>query len=104
VVKAKADAGDIVCKRDYALLLFFFATCMRRSEMMRLRWGDIKLNDTVTITAWVKGGDYVGREVADPRVKDALLDYLRVSGRLSAMDAESPLWTSHDRTKLHSGD
>jgi integrase len=58
----------------------------------------------VTITARVKGGDYVGREIADPRVKDALLDYLRASGRLGTMDAESPLWTSHDRTKLHSGD
>jgi len=104
VVKAKADAGDIVGKRNYALLLLFFATGMRRSEVMRLRWGDIKINDTVTITARVKGGDYVGREIADPRVKDALLDYLRASGRLGVMDAETPLWTSHDRTKLHNGD
>jgi integrase len=104
VVKAKADAGDIVGKRDYALLLFFFATGMRRSEVMRLRWGDIKVNDTVTVTARVKGGDYLGREIADPRVKDALLHYLRVSGRSSTMDAETPLWTSHDRTRLHSGD
>jgi integrase len=103
VVKAKADAGDIVGKRDYALLLFFFATGMRRSEVMRLRWGDVKINDTVTVTARVKGGDYLGREIADPRVKGALLDYLRASGRLGTMDAETPLWTSHDRTKLHSG-
>ena len=104
VVKTKADAGDIVGRRDYALLLFYFATGMRRSEVMRLRWGDVKVNDTVTVTARVKGGDYVGREIADPRVKDALLDYLRASGRLGAMDAESPLWTSHDRTNLHSGE
>jgi site-specific recombinase XerD len=76
-VKAKADAGDIVGKQDYALLLFFFATGMRRSEVMRLRWGDVKINDTVTITAKVKGGDYVGREIADPRVRDALLDISR---------------------------
>jgi integrase len=103
VVKAKADAGDTVGKRDYALLLFFFATGMRRSEVMRLRWGDVKINDTVTVTARVKGGDYVGREIADLRVKGALLDYLRASGRSITMDAESPLWTSHDRTKLHSG-
>ena len=71
---------------------------------MRLRWGDVKTNDTVTITTKVKGGDYVGREIADPRVKDALLDYLEASGRLDAMDAETPLWTSHDRAKLHSDD
>ena len=103
VVKAKADAGDVVAKRDYALLLFFFATGLRRSEVMRLRWGDVKINDTVTVTARVKGGDYLGREIADLRVKDALLDYLRASGRLGTMDAETPLWTSHDRTKLHGG-
>jgi integrase len=36
-------------------------------------------------------------------VKEALLDYLRASGRLDTMDAEAPLWTSHDRTSLHSG-
>jgi integrase len=104
VVKTKADAGDVVGKRDYALLLFFFATGMRRSEVMCLRWGDAKINDTVTITARVKGGDYVGREIADPRVKGALMDYLRASRRLETMDAEMPLWTSHDRTKLYSGE
>ena len=104
VVKAKADAGDIVGKRDYALLLLFFATGMRRSEVMRLRWGDLKINDTVTVTARVKSGDYLGREIADPRVKDSLLDYLRASVRWGAMDAETPLWTPHDRTRLHTGE
>ncbi len=104
VVKIKADASNIVGKRNYTLLLFYFATGMRRSEVMRPRWGDIRINDAVTITARVKGRDQVGREMADPRVKDALLDYLKASGRLEAMDVETPLWTSHDRTKLHSGD
>jgi integrase/recombinase XerD len=104
VVKSKADGGDIVGKRDYALLLLFFATGMRRSEVMCLRWGDVKINDTVTVTSKVKGGDYAGREIADPRVKDALLDYLRASRRLGAMDMETPLWTSHDRTKLRGGE
>jgi integrase len=70
----------------------------------RLRCRDVKINDTVTVTARVKGGDYVGREIADPRVKDAVLDYLKVSGRLGTMDAETPLWTSHDRTRLHVGE
>jgi len=60
VAKAKADAGDIVGKRDYAMLLFFFATGMRRSEVMRLRWRDVKINDTVTVTAKVKGGTMSG--------------------------------------------
>jgi hypothetical protein len=58
---------------------------------MRLRQGDVKINDTVTIATRVKGGDYVGREIADPRVRSALLEYLRSSGRLGTMDTESPL-------------
>jgi hypothetical protein len=36
--------------------------------------------------------------------KDALLDYLRTSGRWGTMDTETPLWTSHDRTRLRIGD
>jgi integrase len=45
----------------------------------------------------VKGGDYVGREVRDPLLRAALLDYLSSSGRLSALKTDSPLWTRHDR-------
>jgi integrase len=37
-------------------------------------------------------------------VKEFLLGYLRTSGRMDTMDSESALWTSHDRTNLHSSD
>ncbi len=40
---------------------------------------------------------YQGREVADPSVREALLDYLRTSRRLSALKNDGPLWTRHDR-------
>lgn len=100
VVKAK---GDVVGKRDYALMLFYFSTGMRRSEVIRLRWGDLKINGTIVLTGKVKGGDYVGREVADPRVCGALLDYLEASGRLGSMTPETPLWTSHDRANTRPG-
>jgi integrase len=45
----------------------------------------------------VKGGDYVGREVGDPRVKEALIDYLTASGRVGVFSNDGPLWTRHDR-------
>ena len=57
----------------------------------------MRINDIITLTGGVKGGDYVAREVADPTVRDALVDYLTASGRLDRMKAESPLWTRHDR-------
>jgi integrase len=97
-VRSKAAAGDLVGKRDYALLLFYLVTGMRRREVISLRGGNIKIeDDAVTITGKVKGGDYVGREVRDPLLRGALLDYLSSSGRLSALKTDSPLWTRHDR-------
>jgi integrase len=98
VVSEKAERSDIVGKRDYALLLFYLTTGMRRQEVINLRGGNLKLNDdSITLTGKVKGGDYVGREVRDPLLKEALLDYLSSSGRLDALKTDSPLWTRHDR-------
>jgi integrase len=97
VVQKKADGGSIVGKRDLAMLLFYLLTGMRRREVAQLRWGDVRINDIITLTGGVKGGDYIVREVAEPTVRDALVDYLTASGRLDRMKAESPLWTRHDR-------
>ena len=102
VTRDAAEHG-VVGKRDHAILLLFFATGLRRSEVLRLRWRDVKLNGTVQLRARVKGGDYRWRAVDDTRVRDAILDYLRASGRLQGMTPDSPLWTSHDRSGLHVG-
>lgn len=98
VVSQKAAGGDIVGKRDYALLLFYLMTGMRRQEVIGLRGGNLKFEDgSLTLTGRVKGGDYVGREVREPLLKEALLDYLSSAGRLNALKTDSPLWTRHDR-------
>jgi integrase len=98
VLSEKAASGDVVGKRDYALMLFYLMTGMRRQEVISLRGGQVRLeDDSITLTGKVKGGDYVGREVRDPLLREALLDYLRSSGRLSALETDSPLWTRHDR-------
>lgn len=102
-VKAKADAGKVAAKRDYALLLFYLATGMRRSEVLRLRWRDVRLNGIVTLTYRLKGGETRSREVGDGRVRGALLDYLRTAGRLDVMTPDAPLWTSHDRAGNYTG-
>ena len=97
VVRNKALSGDIVGKRDYAILLLFMATGMRRSEVLSLRGRDIKMDETLILTSKVKGGSYVGREVADLLVKEALLDYLSTAKRLHVFRTDAPLWTRHDR-------
>jgi integrase len=97
VVAKRAASGDVVGKRDYALLLLFVATGMRRAEILGLRGRDLRLNDGLVITSRVKGGNYAGREVADPRVRRALVDYLSSAGRLHVLKTDAPVWTRHDR-------
>ena len=96
IVRQKALSGDIVGKRDYAVLLLFMATGMRRTEILSLRGHDIKVDTSLVLTNRVKGGNYIGREVSDPIVKDALLDYLSAARRLSVFRTDAPIWTRHD--------
>jgi integrase len=96
VIKGRADAGDVVAKRDYAMLLFYFATGMRRSEIINLRWGDTSMDERNTITTKVKGGRIVTKEIADERPWRALFEYLEAAGRLETMADDTPLWARHD--------
>ncbi len=96
-VRARAQGGDIVGKRDYALLLLYLATGLRRSEAISLRGRDIHLGETLVLEYRAKGGDYRSREVREPQVGAALLDYLTASRRLHVLKTDAPVWTRHDR-------
>jgi integrase len=97
-VRKKADEGSVTDKRDYALLLLFFLSGLRRSEVLSLRGKDIDVLDGKLIIKYRrKGGRYVGRELADSDVITAIEDYLLCSGRFNVRDSERPLWTRHDR-------
>jgi integrase/recombinase XerD len=97
VVGARARAGDLVGKRDYALLLLYITTGMRRNEVMSLRGKEVTVEGKrIIIRGRVKGGNYQGREVTDGRVRAALLDYLRSGRWLHVLREDQPLWTRHD--------
>jgi integrase/recombinase XerC len=97
-VKLRAEAGEVVGKRDYALLLMFVTTGMRRQEVIGLRGSDLELReDDLVVRCRVKGGDYVGRAVNEPLVREALFDYLKSCDRMNAFGSDRPLWTRHDR-------
>jgi len=96
-VKHEADSDDLVAKRDYAMLLLYCCTGLRRAEVANLYWRDVKINGGLVLTIRCKGGEYISMEVNEPAVKAALLDYLTVSGRLAGMVPDSPLWTRHDK-------
>jgi integrase/recombinase XerC len=98
VVMGRAATGDMVGKRDYALLLMFITTGMRRQEVIGLRGSDLELKkDELIVRCRVKGGDYVGRAVNEPLVREALFDYLESCDRMNMFGSERPLWTRHDR-------
>jgi integrase/recombinase XerD len=98
VVKSHANSGSIVARRDYALLLFFFLTGLRRNEVISLRGKDLEQkNGCLIIKYRRKGGKFVSREVGNASVYESLLEYLTASGRLSVINSERPLWTRHDR-------
>ena len=98
VVRRSAGSGSVVGKRDYALLLLYFLTGLRRSEVIGLRGGDLEFNDgTLVIKYRRKGGKFAAREVSDPAASDALNDYLEAAGRMNVIGSGRPLWTRHDR-------
>jgi integrase len=96
--RAAAQPADLIAKRDYALLLCYVLTGMRRQEVISLRGRDVEFKqDVLLIKGRVKGGDYIDREVSDPALREALRDYLQASRRLSVLGAAAPLWIRHDR-------
>jgi integrase len=98
VVKLTADSGAVVGKRDYALLLFYLLTGLRRNEVISLRGKDLQRKDDKLIIGYKrKGGKFVGREVSDPTLLEALDDYLQSARRMEVLKTGGPLWTRHDR-------
>jgi integrase len=98
VARRLAGSGSVVGKRDYALLLFYFLTGLRRSEVIGLRGKDLEFKEgTLVIKYRRKGGKFTAREVSDPATYEALKDYLEAAGRMNVVESERPLWTRHDR-------
>jgi site-specific recombinase XerD len=62
IVRGRADSGEVVGKRDYALLLFYVATGMRRAEVINLRGREVELREESMVirsrvkaaTAWAE--------------------------------------------------
>jgi len=100
IVEAKAKAGSISGKRDYALLLFYLYTGLRRNEVIGLRGKDLEYKEERLIIRYKrKGGKYVGREISQKEVYQALFDYLVAADRSEILKTNEPIWIRHDRAK-----
>jgi len=84
--------------RDYAILQFYVATGKRRAEIINLRGNSIEIKDgRFFIKAKVKGGFFLNFELNDETTKNALFDYLAVTGRADIFGKDEPLWLRHDK-------
>ena len=101
VISQQAEGGNLVAKRDLALLLMYTSTGLRREEVIGFRGRDIQITEEgLIIGGRVKGGRYRAREVRDDEAKAALLNYLTVAKRLHVLKTDAPVWTRHDHAKL----
>jgi integrase len=97
-VKELADTGSLIGKRDYALLLFYIYTGLRRNEVMNLRGRDLEYKEDRLIVKYRrKGGKYGAREVLVPEVYQATLSYLEACDRTGVLRSAAALWVRHDR-------
>jgi integrase len=98
VVGRLAEAGSVVGRRDYALLLFYFLTGLRRSEVIGLRGKDLEMKDGELVIRYRrKGGKFTARELSEPVAYEALAAYLEAAARGNVLGTDRPLWTRHDR-------
>ncbi|MDQ3821084.1 MAG: tyrosine-type recombinase/integrase, partial [Acidobacteriota bacterium] len=97
VVKSEADSGSVTAKRDYALLLLYLYSGMRRREVISLRGKDIDMKESGLIIRYRrKGGKYMARELEELDVVTAITAYLTAAGRETVYNSTRPLWTRHD--------
>lgn len=79
-------------KRDYAILLTFLLTGLRRKELANLRRGDVQEKDgKIYLTYYCKGGARIVRDIPH-RCWEAIRIYLAASGR--EITDNSPLFTA----------
>ncbi len=101
---------SVIGSRDRALFLFYFWTARRRSEVLRLTWGDLEQGELLmsegkpTRQGWLyrytkkgHGAQSFSAELPEP-ARIALWHYLKISGRLArGMQPDSPLFVAiHD--------
>lgn len=100
IERAARNNRDVVALRDYAIFRFFIATGARRSEILNLRGRDVELSAKTNGLVYyprVKGGTRIGKAIADPEVRRALVEYLEATARPFVSGTDQPLWLAHDR-------
>jgi site-specific recombinase XerD len=104
-IKQLADEESLPALRDYALLVIYILTGLRRREVIQLRAGDLAWDgEAMLITTQMKGSQTRTKRIDAPIAGAAVRAYLAATGReLAALPPEAPLWLAHDRATTMTG-
>ncbi|SRR6266567_1264699 len=95
------DRSTPIGSRDYAIFLLFLTSARRRAAIARLVWADVEEavfedGHRGHIFKFIeKGGKSVDSQEYAPEAYEALITSLSISGRLSSMEPESPLFLGY---------
>ncbi|MBC8160812.1 MAG: tyrosine-type recombinase/integrase [Roseiflexaceae bacterium] len=97
-IREQAATGKLIAKRDYALMLMYMTTGLRRREIIQLRGADVQLaQDGLVLNVAMNGGARKTVGIDAPQLVTALQAYIEASGRTLPLDGDTPLWLAHDR-------
>lgn len=86
---------SLIGSRNYALLLTYLLTGWRNTEVITMRWGNIRASRSqpgAYIYRWTGKG---GKTMDDPlpgRCYEAIMEHLMIAGRLDDMSADDYIW------------
>lgn len=88
-------------KRDIALLYTILTTCRRSSEILNLRWGDLRQgqNGQYVFAYRYKGGA-VKQANLGPRAYTLICEYLRADGRLETIGEDDFIFIALDEERV----
>jgi integrase/recombinase XerD len=91
-ILAQIDTGTVMGARDRAMFLFYVLCARRRSEVVNLRGGDLRVeSEKAVYRVRLKGGRVKWKELPPP-VWEAIRHYLELSGR--TLTDDSPVFVA----------
>lgn len=99
-ILGQINTSTLTGKRDLALLYAILTTCRRSSEVLGLRWGDLRpVEDGWAFSYRYKGGK-IKRAVLGDKAYQLICQYLRADGRLETMRESDYIFIALDEERI----
>ncbi len=100
-ILAAINTECLTGKRDFALLYSIMVTCRRSSEILNLKWGDLKetADGDFAFEYRYKGGQ-IKKAVLNRKCYQAITTYLKADGRLETMQEADTVFVALDEERV----